>query len=353
MPGCTGLLRRVALCHVWAALPLLAAWPVAVLPAAGLPQRSLAAAQVTAVLDRPLALAQATGVPERPLATPPSAVVDDRGVRVQLPRAPQRIVALAPALTESVCALEACGRLVGTDRHSNWPEAVRPLPKLGVLEEAQVERIVALRPDLVLATASPRAVARLESLGLPVAVLEPRSLADTRRVLERLAQLLGQPEAAAAPWRRIQAQLDEAARTVPAAWRGRRVYLEVASTPYAAGEASFTGEVLTHLGLRNIVPASLGPFPQLNPEFVLRAEPELIVATREALAGMPQRPGWLAMRALREAQVCGFEGPTWDTLVRPGPRLGEAAQVLATCLQRLEATPAPARASPLPVATPR
>lgn len=277
-------------------------------------------------------------VPAAPAALP-AAVVDDRGVRVQLPRAPQRVVTLAPALTESVCALGACSRLVGTDRHSNWPESVRTLPRLGVLEEAQVERIVALRPELVLATASPRAVARLEALGLPVVVLEPRSLADTRRVLELVARLLGKPEAAVQLWSRIQAQIDDAAQAVPARWRGRRVYLEVASTPYAAGEASFTGELLARVGLRNVVPAALGPFPALNPEFVLRAAPELVVATREALAGMPQRPGWSALRALREGHVCGFDGPAWDTLVRPGPRVGEAAQALAACLQRLPAVP--------------
>ncbi len=272
------------------------------------------------------------------VAAPPVAptIVDDRGRRIELPRAPVRIVTLAPALTESVCALGACARLVGTDRHSNWPDAVRTLPKLGVLEEAQVERIVALQPDLVLATASVRAVARLEQLGLKVAQLEPRTLGDTRRVLELVSQLLGEPVAAAATWQAVQARIDEAAGRVPAAWRGQRAYLEVASTPYAAGEASFAGELLARLGLRNIVPAALGPFPQLSPEFVLREQPDLIVATREALAGMPSRPGWPALRALRQGRACGLEPAAWDALVRPGPRLGEAAQALAECLQRLQ-----------------
>ena len=270
-----------------------------------------------------------------PAAAPGVAIVDDRGQRIELPQAPLRIVTLAPALTESVCALGACARVVGTDRHSNWPEAVRALPKLGVLEEAQVERIVALRPDLVLATASMRAVSRLEQLGLKVAQLEPRTLADTRRVLEQVARLLGEPAAAATAWQALQTRIDEAARRVPAAWRGQRVYLEVASTPYAASEASFAGELLARLGLRNIVPAALGPFPQLSPEFVLREQPDLIVATREALVTMPARPGWPALRALREGRRCGLEPAAWDALVRPGPRLGDAAQALADCLQRL------------------
>ena len=298
-----------------------------------------AAARVvlTGLLGAAIALAWTAAAAGPAVASPASAtaIVDDRGRRIELPRPPVRIVTLAPALTETVCALGACARLVGTDRHSNWPESVRALPKLGVLEEAQVERIATLRPDLVLATASVRAVTRLEQLGLKVVQLEPRTLEDTRRVLEQVALLLGEPAAAGAAWQAVQSRIEEAAARVPLGWRGQRAYLEVASTPYAAGEASFAGELLARLGLRNIVPAALGPFPQLSPEFVLREQPELIVATREALAGMPARPGWPALRALRAGRTCGLEPAAWDALVRPGPRLGEAALALAECLQRL------------------
>src|SRR5512139_1064477 len=76
-------------------------------------------------------------------------LADDRGVAFAAAQAPRRIVSLLPSLTESVCALGGCDRLVGTDRFSNWPEPVQHLPKLGGLEDAQVERIVALRPDVV------------------------------------------------------------------------------------------------------------------------------------------------------------------------------------------------------------
>jgi len=73
-------------------------------------------------------------------------VVDDRGRSVMLPAPPARIVSLLPSLTETVCALGACARLVGVDRHSSWPAAVAALPRLGGLEDTQVERLVALRP---------------------------------------------------------------------------------------------------------------------------------------------------------------------------------------------------------------
>ena len=266
---------------------------------------------------------------------PAAVIVDDRGRAVDVPAPPQRVVTLSPALTETVCALGACGRLVGTDRHSNWPREVQALPRLGGLDDAQIERIVALKPDLVLAATSTRAVDRLAGLGLRVLALEPANLAQTRRVIERVAQALGDPAAGPALWQALDARVDAAAARVPAARRGQRVYVEVASTPFAAGEASFIGELLARLGLANIVPAAMGPFPQLGPEYVLRAQPDVVMAAQQALAEMPQRPGWRQLRALQSGAACGFAPAAYDALVRAGPRLAEAAEALADCLAGL------------------
>lgn len=263
-------------------------------------------------------------------------LVDDRGRTVDMPQPAQRVVSLLPSLTETVCALQACNRLVGTDRFSNWPASVRSLPKLGGLEDTQIERLVALKPDLVLAAGSSRAIDRLEALGLRVLALEPKSLADTERVLTQVALALGDAPAGVALWRAMQQRIDVAAQRVPAALRGQKVYFEVASSPYAAGEASFVGELLTRLGMGNIVPATLGPFPKLNPEFVVRAQPDILMATQRAVAEMPARPGWNTLRALRDQRQCGFGSEAWDTLVRPGPRLAEGAELLADCLVGLD-----------------
>lgn len=262
---------------------------------------------------------------------------DDRGVEHRLPAPPQRIVSLLPSLTETVCALQACSRLVGVDRYSNWPASVKQLPQLGGLEDTQIERLMALKPDLVLVASSARAIDRLEALGLRVVVLEPRTLQDTERVLNQVARALGEPAAGPALWQRLQARVAAAAARVPAALRGRKVYFEVASAPYAASEASFVGENLARLGMGNIVPASLGPFPKLNPEFIVRAQPDIVMATASAVAEMPGRPGWAALHALRERRTCGFAPEPWDTLVRAGPRLAEGAEFLADCLAGLPA----------------
>ena len=263
-------------------------------------------------------------------------VVDDRGRRIELPAPPQRVVTLLPSLTETVCALGACTRLVGTDRFSNSPQSVLALPKLGGLEDTQIERIVALKPDLVLASGSSRVIERLEALGLRVLALEPKSLHDTQRVIGKVAQALGETAAGETLWQHMQARISAAALRVPIALRGKTVYFEVASAPYAAGEVSFVGEVLARLGLGNVVPAALGPFPKLNPEFVVRAQPQIVMAAERALADMPARPGWATLRALRERMSCGFAPERWEVLIRPGPRLAEAADIMADCLATLD-----------------
>ena len=262
-------------------------------------------------------------------------VRDDRGATVKLAAPPQRIVTLLPSLTETVCALGFCERLVGTDRYSNWPASVPALPKLGGMDDTQVERVVALRPDVVLAARSTRAVERLESLGLTVVVLEPRSQAEARRTVATIATLMGRPEQGAVLWARIDQQVQRAAARVPAALRGRKVYFEVDSAPYAAGSTSFLGELLTQLGLGNIVPPALGPFPKLNPEFIVQAQPDLVMAVERNLRDMPRRPGWSTLKALQTGRTCAFDATRYEMLVRPGPRLGEAAELVADCLQAL------------------
>jgi iron complex transport system substrate-binding protein len=248
---------------------------------------------------------------------------------------PQRIVSLLPSLTESVCALGACARLVGVDRYSNWPDSVKALPALGGLDDPAIERIVGLKPDLVLAAPSSRATERLRSLGLRVELIKAETHDDVQRALRDLERLLELPGTAAPLWQRLQREIDAAATRVPPAWRGRRVYFEVDSSGYAAGEESFIGETLKRLGLANAVPASLGPFPRLNPEWVVRHPPDILMAVDRELATMPQRPGWAALDALKQRRTCAFPHARYELLIRPGPRLGEAAGLVADCLQTL------------------
>jgi iron complex transport system substrate-binding protein len=265
-------------------------------------------------------------------------VTDDRGVEVNFDKPPQRIVSLLPSLTEMVCALDQCQRLVGVDRYSNFPLSVRALPQVGGGLDPSIEAVVALKPDVVLMAISSRAAERLQALGIKVVALEPKTHADVRRVLEKVGALLGVTDAQRL-WRVIDAGVSAAAQSLPPRAHSTRVYFEVNSGPYAAGESSFIGETLTRLGVKNIVPASLGPFPKLNPEFVVRANPDLIMVGDTTYIGMEQRPGWSGMRALREQRFCRFTPEQADMLVRPGPRMAEGARIMARCIADKARTP--------------
>ena len=122
-------------------------------------------------------------------------VTDDRGVPITFAQTPQRIVSMLPSLTESVCAMEQCHRLVGVDRYSNFPDSLKNLPKLGGGLDLNIEAIVALRPDVVLVSNKSRSTERLESLGIKVVALETKTHADVQRVLRVLGTLLGVPDA--------------------------------------------------------------------------------------------------------------------------------------------------------------
>jgi iron complex transport system substrate-binding protein len=262
-------------------------------------------------------------------------VVDDRGVTVTFAQTPQRIVSMLPSLTESVCAMDQCQRLVGVDRYSNFPESVKRLPSLGGGMDPNIEGIVALKPDLVLVSAASRASSRLEALGLKVVALETKTHADVRRVLHMVGVLLDVPEAQAAKlWRNIDSSVSAAAQSLSPKTKKTRVYFEVSRGPYAAGESSFIGETLRRLGVQNVVPAALGPFPKLNPEFVVRANPDLIMIGNRSMQAMLPYPGWAGIKAVKEQRICVFGIVDSDVVVRPGPRMAEAARLMAGCLEK-------------------
>ena len=247
-----------------------------------------------------------------------------------------RIVTLTPSLTEAVCALGQCEQLVATDRHSAWPAQVQRLPKVGGLADAHIERIVALRPTLVLLGPRSRAAARLQELGVPVLMLEARNHAAVRRMLFTLGEVLGTPPVqVAALVAQMDADMAAAAARLPAALRGRTVYVEISPAPHGASNQSFIGETVARLGLVNVVHSDSVPFIKINPELLLRRPPDLMIGARATLAHLAERPGWALLPAVRQQQVCQLDDERMGLLLRPGHRMGEAAQMLVDCLRAL------------------
>lgn len=262
----------------------------------------------------------------------PISVTDDRGVSVVFDKPPQRVVSLLPSLTESVCALGKCSTLVGIDRFSNWPKSIQNLPKLGGIGDINIERIVQLKPDVVLLEKASPVIARLNGLGIKTFALDVKSMNDEERALQKLDAVLGSSESTRV-WNQIQQEIMRASKQLSSREKNTSVYFEVNPAPFAAGGASFIGEILSRLDLVNIIPKSLGPFPKINPEFVVQAKPDVILLTESTASDIQKRPGWSSIPAVSNNRICVFTGEQNDVLVRPGPRMGEAALIISQCIQ--------------------
>jgi iron complex transport system substrate-binding protein len=260
---------------------------------------------------------------------------DDLNREVSIPGPAQRVITMLPSLTEIVCALGACDRIVATDRFSNWPASIERLPKAGDLDDASIELIVSLRPDLVLINTAQRISTRLSELGIATFALNPQSYADEERAVTLTGQLLGASAQAAELNSRTRNRIAEIGAQAIRARQGATpsVYFEIDRTPYAAGPQSYIGELLARLGTRNIVASGLGAFPRLNSEYVVRHDPDILFVSPVDAAGLALRPGWDALPAVRARHICSFSPEVEATIMRPGPRIAEGMQAMAACIE--------------------
>ena len=259
----------------------------------------------------------------------PLTLQDDLGRTVTLKAPPKRIVTMLPSVTETVCALGACDRIVATDDYSDWPESVKRLPKAGGLYNPNPELIVSLKPDLVLVSKYGRLYETLERAGLTVYAVRTETYEDIFKTVRTLGRLLGLPAEA----ERLVAQIQKEVYQEEAKARSRpRVYYEIDPTPYTVGPESFIGVLISKARGVNIVPKELGLFPKISPEFVVEKDPEVIVATYpNALETIRSRPGWSRIQAVRTGRICVYTGGEASLLSRPGPRVAQALRLLVDC----------------------
>ena len=269
----------------------------------------------------------------------PLTVTDGLGREVALLKEPERIVAMLPSQTETFCAVGACDKLVGTDNYSNYPEQVRDLPKLGGFRSADVEDIVALEPDLVLVAASAGELAEtLGGLGLTVFASGAHSGQTYESTLEEflfLGKLVNREAEAQALVETTRSQVDAVGALTADAPRPQ-VYYEISDSLYTASPASFTGALIEKAGGENVIPAQLGAFPQVDPEFVLERNPEVIILadapSGTSVESLRERPGWANLEAVGSGRVYELDQTQVDVLSRSGPRMVEAVRLLAQLL---------------------
>ncbi len=268
--------------------------------------------------------------------TYPLTVTDELGVEVTLSAKPMRVVSMLPSHTETLCAVGACDTLVGVDRYSDFPAQVQDLPTLGgSLEGANLEEIVALAPELVLVSEYGELAGTLRDLGLNVYAGSPQTVQDTFAFFEILGELLDREAQAQALVADTRLELQEVERRTQGL-DAPSVYYEIDATPYSAGPGSFIGTLIQTAGGDNIVSAEQGDFPQLEPEYIVAANPEIVILgnapSGESMETLAARPGFGSLSAVQSGRVVELSEEQVNIINRPGPRIAEAAKLLASIL---------------------
>jgi iron complex transport system substrate-binding protein len=269
-------------------------------------------------------------------------LTDDLGRTVTLAGPAQRVVSLAPSNTEILFAIGAGAQVIGRDETSDYPAEALSLPTIGGYSGYNLEAIVALHPDLVLAQGgglnSPELIASLEGLGLTVYVLpNPPGMEEMFANLETVGTLTGHSADAVSLVDSLKSRVAAVDEKIMPLSYAPTVYYELDATeptkPFTAGPGSFIDLLIARAGGINVGAALQGQWAQISLEQLVVANPTIILLGDAAYGETPekvaQRPGWGILAAIQNGQVFGFD----DNLVsRPGPRLVDGLEAMAKLL---------------------
>lgn len=265
--------------------------------------------------------------------------VDDSGATVTLALPAQRIISLAPHLTEQLFAVGAGARIVGTTEYSDYPPQARSIPRVARAHSVDLERLAALKPDLVVLWGSgfpPATAESIRRLGVPLFISEPRSLDAIATSIERLALLSGgDGRAAAADYRtRIDALRARHAGKAPV-----RVFYQIWADPLMTlSGAHVISEAIVLCGGRNVF-ADLAPLaPQVSVEAVLAARPEIIITAEPDARPSGALDTWKrfpTLPAVERKQLVTLDA---DRINRHGPRLADEIAALCAAIDSARRT---------------
>lgn len=260
-------------------------------------------------------------------------LTDEAGRRVVVPDRCERIVSLAPSITEIIFALGAGNRLVGVTQFSNYPPEARRIAKVGSYVHLNIEKILALRPDLVIGIkdGNPKVVVeRLSELGIPAFIINPESLDDTLVTIQNIGKVIGADESATSLTRQMATRMGEVDRRVQGASRPR-VFFQIGIEPIvSAGRGTFIDALIQRAGGLNVF-GGKSAYPRLNVEHVLIERPEIIFISSMAREGGFERVRqfwlqWPDVPAVKNDSIYIIDS---DILDRPSPRIIEGLETLA------------------------
>jgi iron complex transport system substrate-binding protein len=256
---------------------------------------------------------------------------------------PQRIVSTAPSVTETLFALGVGDRVVGVTTFCRYPEEARVRPRIGGYSNPSLEAILALKPDLVVVGDAATLTKRLAGLGVPTLEVRPEDLRSIEDAIRAIARRVGVPDRGEALVARIAAQRAAVVRAVAGRPRPRTLLLlghsaDSLASLYAAGPRSFLGEMLEAAGGENVLAEVRTPYPRVSVEEVIGRDPDVILSILSPPADATDaaaraRRLWSAYPSLKAVRAGAIRVVADDTIVQPGPRVGEKIKVLARALQ--------------------
>lgn len=265
----------------------------------------------------------------------PLTFADDMGRKVTLAAQPQKLISLAPSNTEILFALGLGEKVVGVDDYSDYPPEAAAVAKIGGFSKPNVEKIVDLKPDLVLASSMhEQAVKQLEQLGVPTAVVDPKTVDEVLTSIKWIGRATGAEERAG----QLVAQMEERIQRVRALVqeipeeKKPLVYYEVYSDPLmSAGPKTLIGQLIELAGGRNIARTAETDYPKFSAEAIIKANPEIIIFPRFhgtaslTVEQVKARSGWEEISAIKNNRIYSIDA---NIISRPGPRVVEALEQL-------------------------
>lgn len=261
-------------------------------------------------------------------------IQDQLGRTVTIPADPQRVVALAPSITEIIYALGLEKRLVGVTRFSDFPQAARDLPKVGSYVQLDLERIVALNPDLCIAVkdGNPKqVVARLEALGVPVYAVDPRDIPTVLESIEEIGGLFSKEQVAESVVAHMEQRIGAVKQTVSGVSARPGIFFQIGISPIVSvGTDTFIHELIELAGGSNLTAGPI-PYPRYSREQVIALAPEIFIITSMARGEIFERvkkqwEQWPDIPAVKNGRILLVDSNLYD---RASPRLVDGLEQLA------------------------
>jgi iron complex transport system substrate-binding protein len=258
---------------------------------------------------------------------------------VTLNAKPTRIVSLSSTATEMLFAIGAGSQVVAADRLSNYPAEA---PKTTIdAYQPNVEAITKYQPDLVVIYYDPgKLVKSLQKVSIPV-IVQPaaKTLDDSYAQITDLGKATGHVSEAGVVVQKMKNDIQQIATAAPKFTTPPTYYYELESTYFSAGPTTFIGQLFGLLGLKNIAAKKAGDYPQLSPEYIIQANPDLIFLAdtkccHQSASSVAKRPGWKNIAAVKNGDVVGLDD---DIASRWGPRIVDLLRTVADSLQHLRA----------------